>query len=336
MNLSAALALLTQWPFDPTVVIGLVISGVLYWRGVRYMRARGLGRRLRAWRAALFALALVTLFFTLNSPLDGWADQYLWAHMLQHELLAVVAAPLLLLGEPLMVMWRGIPLGGRRVIAKWLVQQGWPVRLFEALEDFFRRPVVSWLTFVLLFSVWHLPPLYDLAEEHITIHAFEHMCFIFGGLVFWSQFIPSLPFKPRIGYLPQALYFFVVALWGNVLGWAFMFSTTPSYPYYARLPRTPDMLSAITDQHIAGGVMDAADTAIFITCIIVAFGLWLMAEERKSDLEFAPLPQPGEQPLPPAPASPEPAPPESPAPEPVQPELAAQDAPKRILVTPGG
>ncbi len=285
MNLSVALMTLAHWPLDPTVIIGLVISAALYWRGVSYMRSHGLGRRLRSWRIALFALALVVIFFTLNSPLDDWADQYLWAHMIQHELLALAATPLLLLGDPLMIMWRGIPLGGRRATAKWLVRQGWPVRLFETLERFFRRPAVSWLTFVMLFSVWHLPALYDLATENIFIHAFEHICFIFGGLVFWSQFIPSLPFKPRIGPLAQAAYFFLAAMWGNVLGWAFMFSTVPSYPYYASLRRTPDMISAIVDQHYAGGVMDVADTIVFISCIMIALGLWLLEVERKSERE---------------------------------------------------
>ncbi len=285
MNLSAFLTSLAQWPYDPTVIIGLVISAALYWRGASYMRSHGLGRHLRSWRTALFALGLVVILFTLNSPIDDWADQYLWVHMLQHELLALVAAPLLLLGEPLMIMWRGIPLKGRRVAAGWLVRQGWPVRLFETLVNFFRRPAASWLTFVMLFSVWHLPALYDIATENEVIHAFEHICFIFGGLVFWSQFIPSLPFKPRIGPLAQAAYFFLAAMWGNVLGWAFMFSTTPSYPYYANLPRTSDMISAIIDQHIAGAVMDVADTAIFISCIMTAIGLWLLEVERKSERE---------------------------------------------------
>src|SRR5215469_2508003 len=98
---------LTQWPSDPTVVVGIVISTALYWAGVRYMQAHGLGRRLAWWRQALFALGLVVLFLTLNSPLDDWADTYLWSHMLQHELLALVVAPLLLLGEPMLIMWRG-------------------------------------------------------------------------------------------------------------------------------------------------------------------------------------------------------------------------------------
>ncbi len=274
---------LASWPVDPAVIIGLVISAALYWLGARYMRSHGLGRRLVWWREALFALGLIVLFLTLNSPLDNWADQYLWAHMLQHELLAMVAAPLMLLGEPAMVMWRGIPLSGRRAIARWFVGHGWTVRLFETLEWFFRRPVVSWLTFVILFSVWHLPSLYDLATENLAAHAVEHVCFIFGGLLFWSQFIPSFPLKPHVNPLGQSVYFFLAALWGNVLGWAFMFSTIPSYPYYTHIARTAGMISAITDQHIAGAVMDSADTALFITCTIIALGLWLQEVERHTD-----------------------------------------------------
>lgn len=333
MNLSAALTVLAQWPFDPGVIAGLVISAALYWRGARYMRAHGLGRHLRRWRTGLFMLGLVVVLFTLNSPLDGWSDQYLAAHMAQHELLALVAAPLLLLGEPLMVMWRGIPLDGRRVTARWAVQQRWPVRLFETLEHFFRRPAVSWLTFVILFSAWHLPSLYDLATEYVVIHALEHICFIFGGLVFWSQFIPSRPFRPTIKPLAQALYFGLAAMWGNVLGWAFMFSTTPSYPYYASLPRTADMISAIVDQHIAGAIMDIADLVAFISCIMVAIALWLQADEQNSDMEYATLPGPTEKPLPPAPAAPDPAPPDPAPPEPVGPQGQSPQR-EHVLATP--
>lgn len=287
MSVITKLAWLARWPFDPAVIAGIVVAAALYWLGARYMRAHGLGRRLRLWRAGLFALGLLTLFFTLNSPLDDWADQYLWAHMLQHELLALTVAPLLLLGEPLMVMWRGIPLGGRRAAAGWAVRRGWPARLFEALERFFRRPAVSWLALVVLFSAWHLPALYDAATENAALHAFEHACFLFGGLVFWSQLIPSLPFKPKLKPLGQAVYFGLAAMWGNVLGWAFMFSTAPSYPYYAHLARASGMIPAIVDEHIAGGVMDIADTAIFISCIMIALGLWLREVERQSEAETA-------------------------------------------------
>lgn len=285
MNLEPSFWSLAEWPYDPTEIIAIVIPAVLYWLGVRYMRAHGLGRRLVWWRQASFALAIVVAFIALCSPIDDWANSYLWAHMLQHELLAFVIAPLLLLGDPLLIIWRGVPLGGRRVIGRWFVQSGWLKRFFEAAERFLRLPAVSFLTFVVLYSVWHLPALYDLAEANDAVHAFEHFCFVFGGLIFWSQFIPSFPFKPNIGYVWQSAYFMLAMAWGFVLGWPFLLSTTPSYPYYADLARTPGMLDAITDQHIAGAIMDAFDTAIFISCAIIAVAFWLRDIERKSEAE---------------------------------------------------
>ena len=77
------------------------------------------------------------------------------------------------------------------------------------------------------------------------------------------------------------MYFGLAALWGNVLGWAFMFNTTAIYPYYAALPRAAGAISAVTDEHLAGGVMDAADTAIFLSAIIIALALWLRDDERR-------------------------------------------------------
>lgn len=267
--------------FDPPVALGIIISAALYWRGLRYARRLGMERAYAPWRTAVFALALVIIFFALSSPLDDLANRYVSAHMVQHELLTLAAAPLLLLSQPFMLIWRGVPLGGRRSTLQWMARKGWPLRTLERVVTFLRRPAVSWLAFTGVFSLWHLPPLYDAAVQNDAIHAFEHVCFLVTGVLFWSQVIPSLPFRPRLGRVGQAVYFTLAALWGNVLSWAFMFSTSMFYPYYANLPRTPDMLTATTDLHLAGGVMDAADTAIFITMIIVALGLWLRDEERK-------------------------------------------------------
>ena len=282
MNPSTLLAAALHWPIDPPVVVGLIITAVLYWAGLRYARERGIERRhLARWRTALFVLALVVIFFTLDSPLDTMADSFVWAHMVQHELLTMVAAPLLLLSQPFMLIWRGVPLGTRRTTLRWMMRKRWPYRTLEAIVTFLRKPAVSWIAFTGLFSVWHLPWLYDAATENDAIHAVEHICFLVTAVFFWSQVIPSLPFKPRLTYPAQALYFALAAMWGNVLGSAFIFSTTPVYPYYAALPRAAGVISAVVDEHIAGGVMDAADTAIFISMIIVALALWLRDDEQR-------------------------------------------------------
>ncbi len=238
MNISTVLAALATWSIDPAVVIGLIITAVLYWAGLRYAKGRGIERRhLTRWHVTLFVLAMVVIFLTLDSPLDIWADTLVYAHMIQHELLTMVAAPLLLLSQPFMLIWRGVPLGARRATLGWMARARWPLRTLEAIVGFLRKPAVSWIVFTGVFSAWHLPWLYDAATQNDTIHAFEHLCFLVTAVFFWSQVIPSLPFKPRLSYPAQALYFGLAALWGNVLGWAFMFSTTAIYPYYAALPR---------------------------------------------------------------------------------------------------
>lgn len=281
MDLSVVRAVLAAWSFDPAVIVGLIITSALYWLGLRYAKRRGIERRhLRPWRIAVFAAAMVVIFLTLNSPLDTWAESLVWAHMVQHELLTMVAAPLLLLSQPFMLLWRGVPLGARRSTLRWMSRSG-VLRALEAVIDFLRKPIVSFVLYTGMFSVWHLPALYDAATQNDAIHAFEHICFLATAVLFWSQVIPSLPFKPRLGYPGQALFCGLAMLWGNVLGFAFVDTTTAFYPYYAALPRAADAISAVNDLHFAGGVMDVADTFIFISVVIIALALWLIDDERR-------------------------------------------------------
>lgn len=281
MDTSMLSAILADWSFDPAVIVGLIITIALYWLGLRYAKRRGIERRhIRPWRIAVFALAMLVIFLTLNSPLDTWAESLVWAHMAQHELLTMVAAPLLLLSQPFMLLWRGVPLGARRSTLRWMSRSG-VLRALEAIVDFLRKPVVSFTLYTGVFSVWHLPALYDAATENDAIHAFEHICFLATAVLFWSQVIPSLPFKPRLSYPGQAVYCGLAMLWGNVLGFAFVDTITPFYPYYAALPRAAGAISAVNDLHFAGGVMDVADTFIFISVVIIALALWLVDDERR-------------------------------------------------------
>lgn len=275
--------LLDGWTFEPTVALGLALSAILYWWGARYSLRRGIGRHLRGWRAACFVAGLLVIFVALESPLDAWADELLWVHMVQHELLTFVAPPLLLLGEPFWPIWRAFPRTARRETMRWVVRQNWLWRLGKALERFFFMPAVAWCTFVLVFSLWHLPALYDLTLENTAVHVLEHVFFLVTGLIFWAQIIPSRPFEPRLDYPKRAAYLGLTVLWGNVLDLSFMLVTTPTYAYYAALSRPAGMVSAVTDEHLAGGIMDVTSTFILITLIMVMVGLWLQADEKAAD-----------------------------------------------------
>jgi putative membrane protein len=281
-------AYLSNWQFEPTVVLALGVSAALYTYGVLYSERRGLGRHLRWWRHAAFAGGLLAILIALESPLDSAAGLLLWAHMIQHELLVLVAAPLLLLSAPAWPMWRGVPLAARRASLRWVLRQGWPRRIWHAVSTFLKRPLVAWLLFNGLFTLWHLPALYDLALDHQPVHDFEHICFIATALVFWAQVIPSRPSRTVLSYPKQAVYLGAAGIVSNVLGSVYIFSTGPLYAHYATLARPAGMMSVLVDQHFGGAAMDIPSMLTFFIAMITVIGLWLQEEERAPD-EHSPL-----------------------------------------------
>ena len=274
---------LTDWSFEPSVVVGVLLAAFLYWRGVLYSRPRGLARHWRWWQGVSFTAGLLVVFIALESVLDELADQLLWAHMVQHELLVIVAAPLLLLGAPVWPAWRGVPLPARRIALGWVVQQGWPRRIWHTISRWLTVPAVAWVLFNGVFAGWHIPALYDYALENQPVHVLEHMLFLAVALIFWAQVIPSRPMKPRMSYPQQAIYLGAAGLFSNVMGAVFTFSTAPMYPFYAALPRPAGSLALLADQHLAGAAMDVPGMIIFFIATLSIIGLWLQADEREAD-----------------------------------------------------
>jgi cytochrome c oxidase assembly factor CtaG len=270
----------SDWSFEPQIVIPLLVGAVLYALGLRYSRQRGIARYLQWWHVAAFFGALAAIFIALESPIDAWADTYLWVHMIQHELLILVAAPLLLLGEPLWPMWRGLPRAARRESLRWVLKQRWRRHWWHAISRVLGAPVVAWVLFVGIFTAWHLPPLYDLTLENQLVHNVEHLLFLTTALLFWVQVIPSRPFTLRLGYVQRAFFVLLAAIEMNIMAFALAIPSTASYPYYAALPRTAGQISAITDQHAAAGVMDVPATVIFFAIIWALLALWLRDDER--------------------------------------------------------
>jgi cytochrome c oxidase assembly factor CtaG len=276
--------LLRDWPSDPLVLLGIGASALLYWRGLRYSVRRGLARHLRPWHALAFASGLLVLLIALDSPLDVLANELLWAHMVQHELLTLIAPPLLLLGQPTWLLWRGVPLPIRRAGLGWVIRQRWPRRMYHAISQPLRSPVAVWVLFTASFSVWHIPALYDLALERTPFHVLEHVMFWGTALLFWSQVIPARHTRPALSLTQRAIYLGAAGLYSNVVGALFVFSTGPMYSYYAALPRGAGALSVLADQHLAGAAMDLPGTVVFFIAIIALLGFWLQEDERAPDL----------------------------------------------------
>jgi len=225
-------------------------------------------------RALAFYAGLLAIVAAIATPIETLSKQLLWTHMIQHVLLLSVAAPLIVLGAPWMSLWRPLPLGMRRTLARAVMRSpgGAPVRAAGRLLS---RPLVALLVYAVNLLVWHVPALYDLALRNSDVHALEHLTFIGFGIVLWAQVIPSPPFKPSLGY-PGRIAYLVAAMVPNVaLSMLLAFSRSPLYPFYVHVAHRPGGISAFTDQQIAAGIMWSFGDLPFVIAIVVLAVQWL-------------------------------------------------------------
>ncbi len=264
----------------------LPLAGVLVALGLYALGHRGRPmvvpwrRSVRYRRVGTFLAGLAVVVLALQSPLDDLAGRYLWAHMVQHLLLMVVAAPLLVLASPWLRMWRGLPLGWRRVVARELLGSAWaaPVR---AVVRRLGSPAWAWVLFNLDLVAWHLPGPYDLALQVQAVHDLEHVCFLGSSLLYWAQVIDSPPFRARLDDLRRVAYLVtgMIPSWGLAIVLAF--STTPIYAAYAD---AHSGLSALADQQIAAGVMWVPGSLPASIAVFWCLYRWLVADADATEV----------------------------------------------------
>jgi cytochrome c oxidase assembly factor CtaG len=262
-------------------LIGVELAALLYVVG-------GLGRPANRrpastggrWRAIAFWLGLLSILVALQSPIEMYARQLFWVHMVQHLLLMVVAAPLLALASPWTRMWRALPLRLRRGVAK-------PVFLHPRLA-FLRtvyeqvsRPGVVWVVAAANLWMWHVPQLYDLTLRNHLVHHLEHGLFLGLGLAFWAQVFDQHPFRSPLGTLARAGYVFFATIQSWALAAILSFAASPFYAY-ALLPSRPGGISALTDQQLGGGMMWVPGAITYSIVFVALLFQWLADEDSRA------------------------------------------------------
>ncbi len=275
--------ILTSWSFEPQIVVGIVIAAVLYAVGWWKLRRRGRGRfRLHTWRAVCFGLGLATVAVALLSALAEYDDVLFSAHMAQHLLLLIVAAPLIWLGAPMLPMLWAFPVSWRKAIGRLLVPRSPVHRFFH----FLTTPAISLTIYLLVVVVWHVPSFYDAAQGATALHDFEHTTFFCAALLFWWPIVHPTGGRRRLGYGAGALYCVPPMLEGTLIGALLTFSSEPVYATYQNAPRTFG-LSVLQDQQIGGLLMWVIGGVLFMIPIFVQVYLLVggedVADARASD-----------------------------------------------------
>ena len=256
------------WSFDPAIVVSLAAAAAGYAVGVRRVwRAAGVGYGIRRGEAVVFAAGWATLVVALVSPLDALSEALFSAHMVQHELLMIVAAPLIVIGSPGVAFAWLLPAHRRRAFYD-TVRRRPMLSMWAAIT----APATVWLLHALALWIWHLPVLYEAALASDAVHAAQHVCFFGTAALFWWGLAHGR--YGRLGYGAAVVYVFATGVHSGVLGALLTFSPRVWYPAYAATSRAWG-LTPLEDQQLAGLVMWVPAGVIFLVVGLAFFAAWL-------------------------------------------------------------
>ncbi len=257
----------THWHNEPHLVGGLILLGWLYALLTGPFRPRlAPGEPFPRAHAIKFYAGLIVFYLAVGSPFDQIGERYLLsAHMIQHQLIMYVSAVLFLLGLP-----------------SWLVSRITARPGLRSLLGFLTNPIICGLVYTLIYSIWHVPSLYDWALQNRWVHITEHVTFFGASLFYWWPIIsPSAQF-PRLAYGAQMLYLVAVVI-GMTPVFAFIaFSSGILYPTYEYAPRLFPGFGPAEDQLLGSVIMKTGGMGVTFIVFIVAFYRWYQASEKPS------------------------------------------------------
>jgi putative membrane protein len=238
-------SVLTRWDFEPSVVIGLLLTLAAF-----VMLQRRPNLAVSRGRRVSFGIGMLLLAIALLSPLDDMSDRYLLtAHMVQHLLLVLLVAPLLV---------RALP-------------AAWGERL--ALH-----PVLAFVLFNVVFAFSHFPAWYEATLDHESLHVIEHLAYLITGALNWLPVVnPAL--ERRLQYPMQMLYLFLETLPMFLVGALLALNDSVVYPFYLRAPRIIGLaMTALEDQSLAGLIMWVGGSFFYLGALTIVFFKWANRE----------------------------------------------------------
>ncbi len=260
------------WSWEPPIVAPLALMLGIYIAGAL---RRGSLIALR-WRHASFLAGWLMLFLALTSPIHKLGEQLFSAHMLQHEILILLSAPLISASHPgATCLWAFAP-RHRAHLGSWVnaIEHSGPMA-------FISRPAVAWLLEAAALWIWHIPALYQATLSSDWIHAAQHLSFFLTAVLFWSALYGVG--RSAMSYGAGTIYVFGAAAQCSALGALLTFSSVLWYPVYAATAARWGM-TPLEDQQLGGVIMWVPSSAVFIVIGLALFARWLSEADRRLKL----------------------------------------------------
>jgi len=238
-----------DWKLPIWLTLSMVLTAIVYVRGWIALR-RTRRAQFSDERLVSFLGGLALLWVVIASPMDGFADALLTAHMIEHLLLMSAIPMLLLYGLPVVPLLRGLP----RPVLRWVVGPLIRVTAFRHAAEWLVTPAVAWLGMNVAYLCWHVPAAYNFALENETVHGVEHLCFLFTSLLFWWYILRPWPAKQRRDDWGMLVYLALGDVVMTMLSAFLAFCERPVYSYYVHHPN-PFGIPVMDDQVLGAVVM---------------------------------------------------------------------------------
>jgi putative membrane protein len=259
------------WNLAPLALIGILLTAASYGRGILVLRCNRRSPGLR--RVVCFYAGLLVVMGSIVSPLDALSASLFSAHMVQHLMLILVGAPLLVFGAPVVPMMLSLPRSTRAVTRS--IER---IRVVDAASRAVMKPVIVLALHSIVLWAWHLPSLYQAALRDEGLHGVEHVTLVATAMLFWALVIGRRR-RRRLGYGPAILLTFVTALQSAALGVVLTFASAVLYPVHVGRAEAWG-LSALEDQQLAGAIMWIPAGIVYLGVMCALFAWWMRSMER--------------------------------------------------------
>lgn len=260
------------WSVDPSLLVIFLFS-YSYFRGLKKHRKKK-KHAYPSWRVLFFILAVLTLTVALISPLDYLSSFYFSAHMVQHILIVMVAAPFFILALPLLPIISGAQTHFPKLVSK-LVR----FKTYRWLLNVVSKPLITVIIYLFTFWVWHLPYFYNLALDYESIHYIQHFSYLATALLLWYSL---LEFKAKRSFhLLRIFWILLINITNSVFSALIVFNST-SYYNYSEIKELL-AIDVITDQKIGGLIMWILGNMMFIIAAAIIFLLFFKSEQKTNE-----------------------------------------------------
>ena len=267
----------TKWDFTDPLAFLACFASTTYVAGILRLKLQS-GRFLFTFRQTGTAVGgFFFLILALAGPFDVFAYQAFWPHMVQHLLLSMVAAPLLLISNPLPVFLWTLPRLMREGAGELLRPRGKIQNILRLII----RPRVTLPFYILILYAWHVPDLFTMAITNSLVHYLQHFTFFLSAILFWWPIIGPAPIRSKLNY-PQRLIYLVSVITPTALIAAIItLSTGVIYDHYLSTSRHWQ-ISALEDQTIAGIIMWIPGNLVYLASLTIIFFTWANKEEKQA------------------------------------------------------